>query len=87
MMPWIETVHITKIDLAPPSDSFFPNLDALPDWCCVEAGPWQEENGGTNYLEITLDVGFGVTDELKETITIRRGDLYALFESRVKEEN
>ena len=39
------------------------------------------------HLEITLDVGFGVTDELKETITIRRGDLYALFESRVKEEN
>ncbi len=38
------------------------------------------------HLEITLDVGFGVTDELKETIPIRRGDLYALFESRVKEE-
>ena len=36
-------------------------------------------------LEITLDVGFGVTDELKETITIRRGDLYALFESRTED--
>ena len=38
------------------------------------------------YLEITLDVGFGVTDALKETVTIRRGDLYALFESHTKEE-
>ena len=26
--PWVDTVHITKIDLAPESDSYFPNLDA-----------------------------------------------------------
>ena len=38
------------------------------------------------HLEITLDVGFGVTNELKETITIRRGELYALFESKTKED-
>ena len=37
------------------------------------------------HLEIVLDVGFGVTDELTETITIRRGELYALFESKTKE--
>jgi len=37
------------------------------------------------HIEITLDIGFGVTEKLKETITIRRGDLYAMFESRVKE--
>ena len=37
------------------------------------------------HIEVVLDVGFGVTDELKETITIRRGDLYALFESRTEE--
>lgn len=37
------------------------------------------------HIEITLDVGFGVTEELKETINIRRGDLYAMFESHVKE--
>lgn len=38
------------------------------------------------HIEITFDVGFGVTDELKETIKIRRGDLYAIFESHVKEQ-
>lgn len=38
------------------------------------------------HIEITLDVGFGVTDELKETIKIRRGELYAMFESHVKEQ-
>ncbi|SEK23307.1 site-specific DNA recombinase [Ruminococcus sp. YRD2003] len=37
------------------------------------------------HIEVTLDVGFGVTDELKETITIRRGELYALFESRTED--
>ena len=37
------------------------------------------------HIEIVLDVGFGVTDELKETITIRRGDLYALFQSRTED--
>ena len=42
--PYLDTVHVTKIDLAPESDSFFPNLDALDGWRC-EAGDWQEENG------------------------------------------
>ena len=37
------------------------------------------------HIEIVLDVGFDITDELKETITIRRGDLYALFESRTED--
>ena len=37
------------------------------------------------HIEVVLDMGFGITDELKETITIRRGDLYALFESRTED--
>ena len=45
MMPWIDTVHLTKIALAPASDSFFPNLDEDPAWHCTESGPWLEENG------------------------------------------
>ena len=44
-LPHVDTVHITKIDLAPASDSFFENLDASPDWALTEQGPWQEENG------------------------------------------
>ena len=36
-------------------------------------------------LEIELNTGLGVTNELKETITIRRGELYGMFESRVTE--
>ncbi|MBO5555972.1 MAG: dihydrofolate reductase [Oscillospiraceae bacterium] len=43
--PHTDCVHITKIDLVPHSDSYFPDLDADPAWECVEAGDWQEENG------------------------------------------
>ncbi len=44
-MPYIDTVHITQIDLAPKSDSFFENLDAASEWRCTEHGAWQEEDG------------------------------------------
>ncbi|MCR5137701.1 MAG: dihydrofolate reductase [Oscillospiraceae bacterium] len=43
MLPWVDTVHLTQIDLRPVSDSFFPDLDADPDWVCSECGPWLEE--------------------------------------------
>ena len=45
MLPRVDTVHVTKIDLAPASDSFFPDLDRSPEWRCAEEGPWQEEDG------------------------------------------
>jgi dihydrofolate reductase len=44
-MPYVDTVHITKIDLAPKSDSYFANLDLDPAWHRVEDEVWQEENG------------------------------------------
>ena len=44
-LPFVDTVHITKIDLAPASDSYFEDLDASPDWRVADAGDWQEENG------------------------------------------
>ena len=43
--PHISRVYLTKIDLTPHSDSFFPNLDADPAWVCMERGPWLEEDG------------------------------------------
>lgn len=43
--PYIDTVHITKIKLAPESDSFFPDLDSSPRWECVDQSEWEEENG------------------------------------------
>lgn len=43
--PYVDKVYITKIDAAPLSDSFFPNLDTAPDWRCTAQGEWQEEDG------------------------------------------
>jgi len=43
--PYVNKIHLTKIDLTPASDSFFPDLDAAEDWQCTNATPWQEENG------------------------------------------
>lgn len=32
MLPYCNTVHVTKIDHAYDADSFFPNLDEMPEW-------------------------------------------------------
>ena len=45
LLPFVDTVHVTKIDLAPASDSYFENLDAAADFRVREVGDWQEENG------------------------------------------
>ena len=44
-LPFVDTVHLTQIDRAPASDSFFENLDASPGWRVQEVGNWQEEDG------------------------------------------
>ena len=44
-LPYTERIFITKIDLAPESDSYFPNLDEDPDWECTEQSPDMEEEG------------------------------------------
>ncbi|MGN0677092.1 MAG: hypothetical protein ACI4K5_05045, partial [Ruminococcus sp.] len=36
-------------------------------------------------LKIELNMGLGITDDITEIITIRRGELYGMFESRVNE--
>ena len=44
-LPFVDTVHLTQVDRAPASDSFFENLDASPEWRVQEQGDWQEEDG------------------------------------------
>ena len=43
--PYLDKIHITKIDLTPESDRFFPDLDADPAWVCTEEGEALEEDG------------------------------------------
>lgn len=42
---YIDKIYLTKIDLRPASDSFFPDLDAAEDFRCTEVSPWQQEDG------------------------------------------
>lgn len=41
----LDRVYVTKIDLCPESDSYFPNLDEDEDWIMVDAGEPLCENG------------------------------------------
>ena len=41
-LPMCSCAYITKIDAVPPSDTFFPNLDELPEWELIEQSPIKE---------------------------------------------
>lgn len=45
LFPYIDRVFVTRIDLKPESDSFFPNLEKEPGWVCMSQRAWEEENG------------------------------------------
>lgn len=45
MLPHMSRVFVTKIDAAPHSDVFFPNLDTSPAWHCVSEEPPAEYDG------------------------------------------
>ncbi|MGI6070891.1 MAG: dihydrofolate reductase [Blautia sp.] len=32
MLPYCDTAHVTKIDFAYEADTYFPNLDQMPEW-------------------------------------------------------
>ena len=48
LLPYVSRVYVTKLDLTPESDSFFPNLDDDPAWLCTDGGEPGEE-AGTGY--------------------------------------
>lgn len=45
LFPHFTRVNVTKLDVTPHSDAFFPNLDADPAWRIAEESEEQEENG------------------------------------------
>ena len=45
MLPLCDTAYVTKVHCAPQSDTFFPDLDADPDWRLEEVLQSGEENG------------------------------------------
>ena len=45
MLPYCDTAYITKVHVAPKSDTVFPNLDEMEDWYVAETLMSGEENG------------------------------------------
>ena len=45
MLPYCDTAYITKVHTTPESDTFFPNLDADPQWELAKVLQSGEENG------------------------------------------
>ena len=41
----VERVYVTKIEACPPSDAYFPDLDALPGWHIADPGVEREHEG------------------------------------------
>lgn len=41
MLPYCDTAHVTKIDHAYEADTYFPNLDELPEWNITAASEEQ----------------------------------------------
>lgn len=45
MLPLCDTAYVTKVHVTPASDTFFPNLDADPQWELAEVLQRGEEDG------------------------------------------
>ena len=45
MLPLCKKAYVTKVHACPKSDTDFPNLDEMPDWCLKEVLLSGEENG------------------------------------------
>ena len=45
MLPLCDTAYVTKVHACPESDTFFPNLDADPDWFMEQVLTAGEEDG------------------------------------------
>lgn len=45
MLPFCENAYVTKVHCTPESDTYFPNLDNMPDWYLAEILQSGNENG------------------------------------------
>lgn len=41
LLPYVSVAHVTKIDFAFEADTFFPNLDEMPEWQIAESSDEQ----------------------------------------------
>ncbi len=45
LLPYVETVYVTKVDSSPDADTFFPNLDEDENWKITDTSEEMEHEG------------------------------------------
>lgn len=45
LLPYADTIYVTKVEAEKEADVYFPNLDIMPEWKVVQKSPVYEENG------------------------------------------
>lgn len=48
LLPYVHEISLTVFDKTFESDTFFPDLSAMPQWCLAEAGEWQTTDPETD---------------------------------------
>ena len=67
-LPMCDLAYITKIEASPPSDTFFPNLDKLPEWKEIVKGRPMEHIITENNQPKTINYSFTIYKNTK-TVT------------------
>ena len=50
LLPWCDTVYVTRLGWTFPADTYFPDLDAAPDWRLAETeGPYDHQGLAFHY--------------------------------------
>ena len=62
-LPICQYAYVTKIQAAPPSDTYFPNLDASPGWTLETQGEPQESAGIIYTFNLYKNTGQGAWDK------------------------
>ena len=73
MFPHLTRVYVTKIDSAPHSDVFFPDLDADPAWRCVSEFP--AADAWRTYWKTAVDEAAVIWQQKSNNIHDLRGPL------------
>ena len=45
LLPYCDEIYVTKVDADATADSFFPNLDELPEWKLIKSSETLSDNG------------------------------------------
>ena len=50
LLPWCDTVYVTRLERTFPADTYFPDLDNHPDWCLAGTeGPYDHQGLAFRY--------------------------------------